>query len=121
MIEQTIFEHLKKTLKMPVFVKYPEPDKRNNIPIPPRFYLLEKTGGDYANKIGHATFAVQSYGKDLFDVAGMSLKAINAMEAAIDIPTVGDVDSHGDYNFPDLTRKRDRYQAVFDITHYETE
>jgi len=121
MIEETIIKHLKRTLKMPVFVKFPEPNPIDHTPVPPKFYLLEKTGGDYRNHIGYATFALQSYGKDVFDCAKMSLKGINAMEAALDLDTVANVDSHGDYNWPDLTRKRDRYQALFTITHYETE
>lgn len=121
MIEKTIFQHLKKTLKKPVFVKFPEPNPHTHEKVPSEFYLLEKTGGDYRNHIGYATFALQSYGKDVLACAEMSLKGINAMEAALTLDTVANVDSHGDYNWPDLTRKRERYQALFTITHYETE
>ena len=52
------------------------------------FCILEKTGDSPDEGIYTATLAVQSYG------------------------------SSTEYNFPDTTRKRPRYQAVFSITHY---
>lgn len=114
MIETTLLNHLKANLQVPVFMEIPDP-------IPPRFYLLEKTGGNRENQIGYATFALQSYGVSLADAAHMNLNGINAMLGAIALDQVSDVTLNSDYNFPDLTRKRRRYQAVFNITHYETE
>lgn len=40
------------------------------------------------------------------------------MQAADTLPEVVSCDLVTDYNFPDTTRKRPRYQAVFSITHY---
>ena len=33
-------------------------------------------------------------------------------------PLVSSVELNSDYNFTDITEKRYRYQAVFDIVHY---
>ena len=114
MIETTLLNHLKANLQVPVFMEIPDP-------IPPRFYLLEKTGGSRENQIGYATFALQSYGVSLADSAHMNLLGINAMLDSVECDSVSDCVLNSDYNFPDLTRKRHRYQAVFNITHYEME
>ena len=114
MIETTILNHLKDTLPAPVVMEIPSP-------IPPRFYLLEKTGGNRENQICYATFALQSYGVSLVDAAHMNLLGINAMLNSVVHDSVSDCTLNSDYNFPDLTRKRHRYQAVFNLTHYEQE
>ena len=114
MIETTILNHLKDTLPAPVFMEIPSP-------IPPRFFLLEKTGGSRENQICYATFALQSYGVSLADAAHMNLLGINAMLGSVVHDSVSDCTLNSDYNFPDTTRKRHRYQAVFNLTHYEQE
>lgn len=115
MIEKTLFDYLNANLDDPVFMEYPV----NNTP--ERFYVLEKTGGNRANYIAYATFALQSYGGTRYASAAMNLVAINTMLDAVSLDSVSSVSLNSDYNFTDTTRKRERYQAVFDITHYETE
>ena len=114
MIETTLLNHLKDNLSLPVSMEIPSP-------IPQRFYLLEKTGGNRENQICYATFALQSYGASLSDAAHMNLLGINAMLNSVSLDSVSDCTLNSDYNFPDLTRKRHRYQAVFNLTHYEQE
>lgn len=114
MIEKTLIDHLSETLPDPVYMHYPKE-------APTRFYVLQKTGGRRENQIAYATFALQSYGGSLYDTAEMNLAGINAMLDAVELDTVSDVALNSDYEFTDTTRKRERYQAVFDITHYETE
>ena len=115
MIETTLLNHLESKINCaPVFMEIPNP-------LPPRFYLLEKTGGNRENQICYATFALQSYGVSLADAAHMNLLGINAMLSAIELDSISEVTLNSDYNFPDLTRKRRRYQAVFNITPYEME
>lgn len=88
---------------------------------PERFFLLEKTGGSFEDGIAHATFALQSYGGSLYATAAMNLVGINVMLDAVELDAVSSVSLNSDYNFADTTRKKNRYQAVFNITHYETE
>ena len=116
MIEKTLFEYYteKFTGIIPVYMAFPEP-------APPRFFLIEKTGGSRENQICYATVAVQSYGVSVADAAHMNLMAISAMYDALELDTITNVILNSDYNFPDTTRKRHRYQAVFNLTHYEME
>lgn len=114
MIEKTLLDYLNSVLDDPVYMQYPD-----NAPI--RFFLLEKTGGNRENQIAYATFVLQSYGGTLYESAAMNLVGINAMLNAVELDEVSSVSLNSDYNFPDTTRKRQRYQAVFNLTHYETE
>lgn len=114
MIERVILDHLKATLPDPVYMHFPQN-------APERLYVLERTGGRRENQIAYATFALQSYGGSLFSTAEMNLAGINAMLDAVSLDAVSSVALNSDYNFTDTTRKRERYQAVFDITHYEME
>ena len=43
---------------------------------------------------------------------------VQAMLDADTLPEIVSCDLVTEYNFPDTTRKRPRYQAVFSITHY---
>ena len=115
MIEKTLYDYLNSNMEEPVFMEFPIENT------PERFYVLEKTGGNRLNHIAYATFALQSYGGTRYGSATMNLVGINTMLDAVSLGSVSDVTLNSDYNFTDTTRKRERYQAVFDVTHYETE
>ena len=114
MIEKTLLDYLNNELDDPVYMAYPDN-------APERFFVLEKTGGNRENQIAYATFALQSYGGSLFATSAMNLVGINAMLGAVELDSISSVTLNSDYNFADTTRKRNRYQAVFNITHYEME
>lgn len=114
MIETTLLNWLSARLDQPVYMEIPEEP-------PACFYLLERTGGRRENQIAYATIALQSYGDSLATAAVMNARGVNTMLGAYALDSVSDVSLNSDYNFPDLTRKRHRYQAVFDVTHYEME
>ena len=114
MIEKVLLDYLNDNLDDPVYMQYPDN-------APDRFFILEKTGGNRENQIAFATFVLQSYGGTLYETAAMNLVGINAMLDAVTLDAVSSVALNSDYNFADTTRKRNRYQAVFNITHYETE
>lgn len=116
MIEVTLYEYLKNHFRgrIPVHMEYPDhPEKR--------FYLLSRTGGGLYNQIPSAVITLQSYGVSIADSAHMDLLGVAAMLNAVDLDAVADVKLNSSYNFTDTTRKRHRYQAVFNVTHYETE
>ena len=116
MIETTLCNHLKAlNNKIPVFMEIPDHP-------PQRFFLLENTGGNRENQIQYNTFALQAYGVSVTDAAHMALLGTNQMLRAVEHDKVAAVKlNSGPYNFPDITRKRHRYQSVFEITHYELE
>ena len=114
MIEKIILDYLNQTLPDPVYMHFPQN-------APKRLYVLERTGGRRENQICYAIFALQSYGGSLYDTAAMDLAGVDAMLGAVSLDQVSDVRLNSDYNFTDTTRKRERYQAVFDVVHYESE
>lgn len=111
MIEQTILDYLNDTLTEPCYME--EPDGEDT------FVLLEKTGSSLSNYVYSATFAIQSYATSLYEAAELNEKVKAAMlTIAAELNTVSKCSLNSDYNYTDTTKKRYRYQAVFDITHY---
>lgn len=115
MIETTLYGYLKGELDVPVYMEIPE-----NPPI--SFVLVEKTSSDRNDYIDSATFAIQSYGKSLYDAALLNDVVKVAMlgngddkYGIIDQCDVSRCKLNSDYNFTDTTTKKYRYQAVFDI------
>jgi len=111
MIEQTILDYLNDTLTEPCYMEEPEGIDT--------FVLLEKTGSSLSNYVYSATFAIQSYATSLYEAAELNKKVKAAMLTIADeLNTVSKCSLNSDYNYTDTTKKRYRYQAVYDITHY---
>jgi len=111
MIEQTILDYLNDTLTEPCYMEEPEGVDT--------FILLEKTGSSLSNYVYAATFAIQSYATSLYEAAELNEKVKAAMLAIADeLNTVSKCSLNSDYNYTDTTKKRYRYQGVYDITHY---
>ena len=113
MVELTVFEWLKK--KLPGIKVYIEEPKNAG----DKFVLVEKTGGTESVGLNTATFAVQTYGKTRYEAAELNEKVKEAMYKMAGPDSVATkVELNSDYNFPDLTTKRYRFQSVYDITYY---
>lgn len=115
MIEQTILEFLSERLPVPCYMAVPEQ-------APDRFVVLEKTGSSEDDGLHHSVFAVQSYGprgeSGLYDAAQLNEQVRDVLLDIPVLPEVSRCEVNTDYNFPDTTRKRPRYQAVFELVHY---
>ena len=110
MIELIILNHLKLELSVPVYLEEPED-------APSSFVLIEKTGSGRENRINSATFAFQSYAGSLYGAAALNDEVKAAVESLVLLDDVGRVKLNSDYKFTDVTTKRYRYQAVYDITY----
>ena len=110
-IEEFIIEYLSGALSVPVNGDVPSP-------VLPNFVTVEKTGGRSENKISSATVAVQSWAESRADAADLCAEVEAAMEALVEEPEISRCALDSSYNFPDLERKKPRYQAVFSIVHY---
>ena len=110
MIEEIILNYLRENA-FSCYLSMPENPSGN-------FCILEKTGDSRNEGIYTATLAVQSYGSSAFAAAQLSHSVVQAMLDADALPEIVSCDLITDYNFPDTTRKRPRYQAVFSVTHY---
>ena len=112
MIEATILEYLSGALDVPCYMERPPG-------APGTFAVLEKTGESRENYINTAILAVQSYAPTLLEAAQLNEQVKTAMFDAVQLPGIAAVRLNSDYNFTDTAMKGYRYQAVFDVTHYE--
>lgn len=110
-IEEFIVDYLSGVLSVPVSGDVPSP-------VLPRFVTVEKTGGGRENKIPSATIAVQAWAETRADAADLCSEVEAAMEAILAEPEISRCALDSSYNFPDLERKKPRYQAVFSVIHY---
>ena len=111
MIEKIVLDYLKDELGIEAMKELPEN-------LPEAFVYVEKTGSSEKNLISGAVIAVQSYAGTRFEAARLNERVIEAMRGLVQLDEVCSVKLNTDYSFPDTDRKRPRYQAVFDITHY---
>lgn len=112
MIEKTVYDYLKSELPAKsIYTQYPENP-------PSEFILIDKTGGSGNLHLRRATVAVQSYSTSLYNAALLN-EAVKEKMLVINRKTtsVTHVELNSDYDFTDTTKKRYRYQAVFDIVY----
>ena len=110
MIEKTVLDYLNHILKVPVYMEMPEHQ-------PTRFVLLEKTGSAEENFIYSATLTIQSYAESLYKAAVLNEEVKKAMDNIIVLDAVSSSRLNTDYNFTDTTKKKYRYQAVYDLVY----
>lgn len=115
MIEKRILDFLSERISVPCYMAVPE--------MPPdNFIVLEKTGSGENDGLFRATLAVQSYGprqeSGLYEAAQLNEEVKVVMRDAVVLPEVSSCELNTDYKYLDTTRKRPRYQAVFDLAHY---
>lgn len=108
-IEEFVIAYLGSVLDVPVSGDVPEMDT---------FVTAEKTGSNDSRHIRSATIAVQSWAASRAAAAALNETVINAMTRIAEKPEICRCDLNTDYNYPDLTRNKPRYQAVFEITYY---
>lgn len=111
MIEETILDYL--SGKIPVMVRMEE-----ELDMPAEYILVEKTGSGETNHIKRATIAVQSYAGSLYRAMQINEEVKEAMNNIVVLEKISRCTLNSDYDYTDTTRKKHRYQAVFDIVHY---
>lgn len=109
MIEKVLRDYLSSKLSVPVVMENTTETE---------YVLIEKTGSGESNYIHSATFAIQSYSDSLYGASQLNEAVKSAMQNIIELDVVSDCSLNSDYNYTDLSEKRYRYQAVFNLTHY---
>lgn len=113
MIEKIIFDYLNRPGWSPAFMEVPE-----SPPATP-YYVIQKTsGGEIEGHVGSAVLAIQSYGATLYEAASANEALKAEMAAATELPEIARCRLNSDYNYTDTRKRKYRYQAVFEITHY---
>lgn len=110
MIEIIVIRYLEKKLDVDVF--FEEPLNKED-----EYVTIEKTGGYIENYINHATIVVQSYAKSLYQAALLNEKVKKAMFDIVEIDDISSVKLNSDYNFTDQSKKKYRYQSVFEFIY----
>ncbi len=108
-IEEYVIAHLNSLLDVPASGDVPEMDT---------FITVEKTGSNDSRHIRSATIAVQSWARSRAEAAALNEMVIKSMASIAGKPEICRCDLNTDYNYPDLTRNKPRYQAVFEIMYY---
>lgn len=111
MIEKFILDYLNDILSVSAYMEKP-PDE------PEEYVLIEKTGGGKENYIKSASIALQSYADSLFRAAELNEEVKLVMDNIIELDVISGAGLARDYNFTDTTKKKYRYQAIYEITHY---
>lgn len=110
MIEKMVLDYLNETLSVPAYPEKPEEP-------PKRYVLIEKIGGSKENFISKVTLTLQSHAESLFLAASLNEDVKNAMDKIVILDSIGSSRLNTDYNFTDTTKKRYRYQAIYDLTY----
>ena len=111
MIEKVILDYLNKNLSVQAFL-----EKSGDMP--DKYVLFEKISSNKRNHIPSSTFAFQSYGKSMYEVAVLNEELKETVENMIILNEISGIRLNSDYNFTDTETKEYRYQAVFGINHY---
>lgn len=111
MIEKIVLNYLKDTLPVQAYMEE-EPE------MPEEYVLIEKTGSGEENFIKEAQIVIQSYSTSLYGAAMLNEEVKEKMKRIIVLDDITRCELNSDYEYTDTSRKKYRYQAVFDITHY---
>lgn len=113
MISKTIIDYLNSVdeLNASAFAEVPEE-------APDKYIIVEHISGDEKNHICTTRLAVKSIAPSLYEAALLNEAVKKAVSGAVSLNEVCAIDLNNDFNDTDTARKKYRYQAVFDITHY---
>ena len=112
MIELVILRHLAENLEVPVYMETPEEP-------PTEYVIIERTSSSKSNHISRATFAFQSYSDSLYDACLLNDKLMIAADSLVEEKEIASSKLNNYYNFTDQTKKKYRYQAVYDLVYYD--
>lgn len=82
------------------------------------YIVVEKTGSSELDYIKNAIIAIQSYSTSLYNTALLNERVKETTKRLIEKNEISKVKLNSDYNFTDTSKKKYRYQAVFEITYY---
>lgn len=111
MIETIVFDFMKSSLSVPVFMEYPTEQHT-------RFVVLRKADSSRDNMVDTAMFVADSYAETVYETAKLNEQVVSAFDSLTDLESVSSSKRGGDYNAPDTQNKRYRYQAVCNVTYY---
>lgn len=110
-VETFFIAYLSDVLSVPVSGDVPE----NR---PERFVTVEKLSSSEQDCIKNSRIAVQSWGESRTAAMLLNEEVKRAMAGAVLLPEISRCHCENDYNFPDLSSKTPRYQAIFEVVDF---
>lgn len=110
-IEAFLVDFLGNRLSVPVSGDIPAPR-------PACFVTIEQTGSRHLNHINSADIAIQSWAETRAEALTLNQQVVDAMEEALAEVMISRCQLQSYYNFPDLSSKTPRYQAVYEVVHF---
>lgn len=99
------------SLTEPVYIEVPADP-------PDDYVVIERTGGREIEHIRSALIAIQSFGGSRLAAATLHETVLALMREIIALDNISACDLNAEYDYTDTQTKRNRYQAVYDITYF---
>lgn len=110
-IEEFVINYLNSKLEVKSFAEVPSGP-------PESFIVVEKTGSSKRNYVITSNIAIKSHAPTMYDAAMLNEDVKAVMEHIINEKEISYAECETDYNFTDLSTKRYRYQAVYNLVHF---
>ena len=81
------------------------------------YVLIEKTGSSCSDFVKSATIAIKSHADTKYNAARLNESVKNAMDNIIILDEISSSKLNTDYEFTDMTKKKYRYQAIYDLVY----
>lgn len=118
-IEKIVINYLSDALSVPVYIQRPESNPNPGLL---SFVVVDHTGGSRSNMLRHAMLALQAYAPTNEEAAELMEEVMSAMDDIIELDEISGIYLNaGPYRFTLTSSKQPRYQAVYELTHYELE
>lgn len=112
MIEVYLYEYLTKNLSVPAYLQIPEDQAQ-------KYVVIDKIGGSEIQRtLQESRFAFQSYADSMYESAELNEELKACVKSMLKDNKIAGIDLVSDYNWTDVSTRKYRYQAVFDIYHY---
>ncbi len=111
MIEKIVLDYLNERSSISWYMETPADP-------PEQYGLIQKTGSSVSNFIYRATMVLQTYADSAYEAACLNEETKGLMDGIIILNEIASSKLNSDYNFTDTTKKKYRYQAVYDLVHY---
>lgn len=112
MIETTILDYLEEKTGIPSYVEVPDNE-------PEKYIILDFQETGVEDFLYSGSAIIQCYGNTLNDAFDVNTEVKKAMSELIVIDQVTSCNLDSAYNSTDVTKKRYRYQRVYDLTYYD--
>lgn len=111
MIEKLVLDYLNKTLPTgtKAYMEHPVGEDQE------KYVIVQKTSSTEADLVESAMIAIQSYAGTLYEAASLNETVKKLMRQAPGEKDISAARLNSDYEYIDTTRKKYRYQAVYDV------